>query len=90
VALAEFFFAIDLSHHAASREMFLDVVSRVLVQAGCAANGVILDALQAAIEDSASDVVASCRVTFVAQGGRLDIILSSAAGQLWQTTHSLA
>jgi type IV pilus biogenesis protein CpaD/CtpE len=86
VAPPEFFFAIDFSNHTASREMFREVVTRVLAQAGCGPNG-ILDALQAAVEQSAA---LPCRVTFVAQDGRLDIVLSSAAGQVWQTTQPLA
>ena len=69
--------------------MFLEVVTRVLTQAGCGSNGV-LDALRAAVENSSSAAVEPCRVTFAAQDGRLDIILSSAAGQLWQITQSLA
>jgi hypothetical protein len=85
----EFFFAIDFSHHAASREMFLEVATRVLTQAGCASNGV-LDALRAAVDSSSSAAVEPCRVTFAVQDGQLDIVLSSAAGQLWQITESLA
>ena len=89
MAPPEFFFAIDLTDHASSRELFLEVVRRVLAQAGCACNGTILDSLLAAIEKSSSGAVEPCRVTFVAQDGRLDIALSSAAGQLWQTTEPL-
>ena len=89
MAFPAFFFAIDYSHDAASREMFLEVVTRVLAQAGCGANGAILDALQAAVEESSSGAATPCRVTFVAQDGRLDIMVSSADGQLWQTTQSL-
>jgi hypothetical protein len=87
VAPPEFFFAIDFSHDAASREMFRAVVTRVLAQAGRGANGV-MDDLQEAIEKSSS-ATEPCRVTFVARDGRLDIIVSSASGQLWQTTQSL-
>ena len=89
MAAAEFFFAIDFHDHAASREMFRDVVTRVLAQAGCGSNGILLDALHAALEESSSGAGAPCRMTFIAQDGRLDIILSSAAGPLWQTTQSL-
>ena len=87
MAPPEFFFAIDFSHDAASREMFLAVVTRVLAQAGCGVNGV-MDDLQAAV-DKSSSATEPYRVTFVAQDGHLDISVSSNSGQLWQTSQSL-
>lgn len=83
MAATEFFFAIHLSDHRASRAMLHDVVSRVLSLTGC---DIDLDGLEAAVATTG----ATCRVTFVARAGRLDIVVASATDEIWQTTQSLA
>ena len=84
---AEFFFAIDLSVHDASLEMFREVVSRLLAQAGVHAgdSSKMMSELERAVAGAASR-----RVTIEARGGRLAILVTSATGEVWQVTHSLA
>lgn len=89
MALPEFFFAIDLSDHAATRELLREVVGRVLTQAGCGTDG-IPRMIDEVVAKGVSAGQQSCRVTFHARDGRLEIVVSSAVGQLWQTTESLA
>jgi hypothetical protein len=88
---AEFFFAIDLSVHEASLEMFREVVSRLLAQAGVDAgdSSRMMTELEQAVAAAAAGAV-SRRVTIEARGGRLAILVTSAAGEVWQVTHSLA
>jgi hypothetical protein len=90
VAAAEFFFAIDLSDDERSLEMFREVVSRLLSQAGLGAREAA-----AALTELENAVVPvpgakNRRVTLEARSGRLDISVTSPAGRLWQVTHSLA
>jgi hypothetical protein len=87
VAVPDFFFAIDLSG-GDSNDMFRQVVSRLLVQAGCAVDAApqIIDSLVAAIGGDPQ----GCRVTFAARNGKLDIEVTSAAGRLMQASHPLA
>ena len=89
---SEFFFSIDLSGQPPSAEMLRELVSRVLVQAGCASREVpsVVEALQTAITASASKGDRSCRVTFVAEDGGLEIAVSSSAGRVWHATHPMA
>jgi hypothetical protein len=88
----EFFFAIDLSDHEASLELCREVVSRLVAQAGFGAGDVsqMTAELQAAVISGMPAPAATCRVTIVAEGGRLEIVVSSSSGQVWQVTHSLA
>ena len=89
MAALEFFLAIDLSDHAASRELLRDVATRVLTQAGCGTD-LVPGAIDEVVAKSTSAGERRCRVTFEARDGRLDIVVSSAAGPLWQTTESIA
>jgi hypothetical protein len=88
----EFFFSIELSGQTASRDMLRELVSRILGQAGCAADTApaVVAALHSAVSRSASQGDASCTLTFLADGDRLDIAVSSSSGHLWQATHPMA
>jgi hypothetical protein len=88
VAAPEFFFSIDLSDQADSREMLAEVVARVVAQAGPGANG-LLKSVEAAIERSLP-AGPHCCVTFLAHAGRLEVTVSTPAGQIWRATESLA
>jgi hypothetical protein len=88
----EFFFSIELSGQTASHDMLRELVSRILGQAGCALDGgpAVADALHAAVVRSAAQGDPSCTLTFLAGGDRLEIVVSSSSGHLWQTTHPMA
>jgi hypothetical protein len=89
VAAPEFFFSIDLSEQAASRDMFADLAGRVSALAGPAADAA-LRGVHLALEQCAAQGQQQCRVTFRAQDGRLEVVVSTSAGQVWQGTESLA
>jgi hypothetical protein len=88
VAAPDFFFSIDLSDQAGSRDMLAEVVARVAAQAGPGANGV-LHSVESAIARSIPPGQ-SCCVTFLARAGRLEVTVSSPAGQIWRATESIA
>jgi hypothetical protein len=88
VAAPEFFFSIDLSDQAGSRDMFVEVVARVVAQAGPGANG-MLQSIESAIARSLRPGQ-SCCVTFLARAGRLEVTVSTPAGQIWRATESIA
>lgn len=90
MTVAEFFFAIDLSDHEASLDMFREVVSRLLAQAGLAAGEAskMMTELESAVAGAPAGVT-NRRVTLEARGGRLNILVTSSAGQEWQLTQPL-
>jgi uncharacterized protein (UPF0210 family) len=90
VAVSEFFFAIDLSG-APAADLLNEVVSRILQQAGGSADGApgTIAAVQAAVAEGGAVHQQSCRLSFVALNGHLEISVTSAAGRLWQTRHPL-
>jgi hypothetical protein len=90
VAVSEFFFSIDLSG-APAADLLHEVVFRILQQAGGSADGVpnTIAAVQAAIAEGAGTSQQSCRLSFTAVNGHLEVSVTSAAGRLWHTTHQL-
>ena len=90
MAVSEFFFAIDLAG-APAADLLDEVVTRILRQAGGSADGApgTIAAVQAAVAEGASMPPQSCRLSFVAVNGHLEISVTSAAGRLWQTKHPL-
>ena len=84
----DFFFALVVSG-GASREMLVDLVSRVLERAGSSGDGVTAlgDELHAAIAKGPRDQPVDVR--FSAEADRLRIVVSSQAGELWQTSRDI-
>jgi hypothetical protein len=91
VSASDFFFSIDLSGQPPPNDMFRELVSRILGQAGCAPQDVpaVVDALHTVVTASASKGDRSCRLTFVAGNGGLDIAVSSSAGRVYHATHPI-
>ena len=86
---SEFFFSIDLSGEPPSKDMFRQLVSRILKQAGCAARDVpvVIDTLQTAVTASVSKGDRLCRLTFSNGNGSLEIAVSSSVGRVYHATH---
>jgi hypothetical protein len=84
----DFFFALAVSG-GASREMLVDLVAHVLERAGGSGDGVAAlgDELHAAIANGPRDQPVD--VQFSAEAGRLRIVVSSQAGDIWQTSRDI-
>ena len=89
MAPPDFFFALAVSG-GAPREMMLELVARVLDQAGCAGDGAasLGDELHAAIAQAGRDQTVDVR--FSAEAGRLEIVVSSRTRAIWQTFRDIA
>ena len=88
----EFFFTIELSGRPASLDMLRELVSHVVAQVGRGDETVpaVVDAVQTAVARSAGAGASTCRLTFVARDGRLDVAVSSDDGPPWRTSHDIA
>jgi hypothetical protein len=84
----EFFFGLAVSG-GASREMLDDLVARVFERAGSSGDGVaaLSEELQAAIAKAPRDQPIDVR--FSAEAGQLKVVVSSPAGDLWQTSRDI-
>jgi len=84
----DFFFALVVSG-GASREMLVDLVAHVLERAGRSGDGAAAlgDELHAAITTGPRDQPIDVR--FTAEAGRLRIVVSSQAGDIWQTSRDI-
>jgi hypothetical protein len=84
VVPSDFFFALAVSG-GASREMLHELVAHVLEWAGSSGDGVAAlgDELHAAVASGPTDQTVDVR--FSADAGRLQIVVSSQAGAIWQT-----
>jgi hypothetical protein len=85
----DFVFALAVSG-GASREMLLELVAHVLDQVGCAGDGAasLGDELHAVVARAAREQPVDVR--FRAEAGRLEIVVSSRAGAIWQTFRDMA
>jgi hypothetical protein len=88
VVSLDFFFALAVSG-GASREMLDDLVARVLERAGSSGDGVAAlgEALHAALANAPRDQLIDVR--FSAGAGQLRIVVSSPAGDIWQTSRDI-
>jgi hypothetical protein len=84
----DFFFGLAVSG-GASREMLDDLVARVLERAGSTGDGVsaLGGELHAAIAKAPRDQAIDVR--FSAGSGQLRIVVSSKAGDIWQTSRDI-
>jgi hypothetical protein len=85
----DFVFALAVSG-GTSREMLLELVAHVLDQVGCSGDGAasLGNELLAAVTSGARDQPVDVR--FSAEAGRLEIVVSSQAGAIWQTFRDIA
>ena len=85
----DFDFALDIAaapdSNASVRELLSDLVARVLERAGAGGDATagLADAIQRAVANG-SRGSEGCRVQFQARDGRLRIVVSSRAGEIWQ------
>ena len=84
----DFFFGLAVSG-GASREMLDDLVARVLERAGSSGDGVAAlgEELHAALANAPRDQLIDVR--FSAEAGQLRIVVSSQAGDIWQTSRDI-
>ena len=84
----EFFFGLAVSG-GASREMIDDLVARVLERAGSSGDGVAAlgEELHAVLATAPRDQLVDVR--FSAEAGQLRIVVSSQAGDIWQTSRDI-
>jgi hypothetical protein len=84
----DFFFVLAVSG-GASREMLHELVAHVLERAGTTGDGVAAlgDALHAAVASGTRDQPVDVR--FSAAAGRLQIVVSSPSGAIWQTSRDI-
>ena len=84
----DFFFGLAMSG-GASREMLEDLVARALERAGSSGDGVgaLGRELHAAIAKAPSDQPIDVRFSVAA--GQLRIVVSSQAGDIWQTSRDI-
>ena len=88
----EFFFTIELSGRPASLDMLRELVSHVLAQVGRGDETApaLVGAVESAVARSGPPGASTCRLTFVAHDGRLDVAVSSGDGPPWRTSHDIA
>lgn len=88
MASHEFFFALEFSSQGAPPGLVEDLASQVLRHVGC--SGSLVPDLTQALEQATSGAAAGgprrCDVQFRAHNDKLEILVSSNGGRLWQET----
>ena len=86
----EFYFAIEFSGPGVPAGLLGDLTAHVIGHAGCAREEVadLPDALERAVAATGAD--RRCDVQFRANGGRLEVIVSSNGGLVWQTSRRIS
>jgi hypothetical protein len=91
VSAHEFFFALEFSSQGVPAALLGDLTAHVLGYVGCA--GVTLndlpEALQKAVAPGAAGGERRCDLQFRAHGGKLEIVVSSNGGRIWQTSRTI-
>jgi hypothetical protein len=90
VSAPPFYFALEFSSQGVAASLLRDLVAQVMQYVGCADAEVpeLSDALERAVEKSAYGE-RRCDVQFRAQGGTLEILVSSNGGRVWQTSRAI-
>jgi hypothetical protein len=92
VPSSEFFFAVELSSQGASSKLLTELASCVLGHVGSSAEAMpdLVRALQQAVATGDGVGERRCDVQFRAQGGKLEVLVSSNGGRIWQTSHVIS
>ncbi len=87
MASQSFFFALEFSSQGVPADLLGDLATHVLAHVGASKNAVpeLTVLLQKAVSQGAA-AGSRCDVRFQAQPGRLEIVVSSNGGRLWQTS----
>jgi hypothetical protein len=89
VTTKPFYFALEFSSQGASAELLGDLAAQVLEHVGLSTEAVpeLAGSLQKAVaEGGAAGADRRCDVQFRVQPGKLEIVVSSNGGRVWQTT----
>jgi hypothetical protein len=88
VSTQEFFFALEFSSQGVSASLLGDLASQVLGHCGCPSAAVpgLAEALQTALHEGTAAGAHRCDLQFRASSGRLDILVSSNGGRIFQTS----
>jgi hypothetical protein len=84
----EFFFALELSSQGAPPALVEDLAASVFRHVGCAQQEVegLSAAVEQAVEPGTAAGVRRCDVQFRARNGKLEVLVSSNGGRVWQKT----
>ncbi len=88
MALHDFFFALEFSSQGAPADLVEELAAQVLRYVGCvpAAMPELTQALEQAAAQTGSGGTRRCDVLFRAHNDKLDILVSSNGGRIWQQT----
>ena len=89
---AEFFFALEFPGQGVSAALLTDLASQVLRHLGSSVEGLpeLVEALRQSVAQEAASAECLCGVRFRARAGRLEILVSSNGGRIWQTSRTIA
>ena len=87
-----FFFSLELSSQGASAELIGNLADQVIRHVGAAADTLpdLTQSLQQAVAQDTAGVNRRCDVQFRAQPDKLEIVVSSNGGRIWQTSLPIA
>ena len=88
----DFYFSLEFSSQGVPAAIVEDLAGHVFRYVNCAEGSVsgLTQALEQAVEKSATGTPSRCDVQFRAQGGMLEVLVSSNGGRLWQTKIAIA
>jgi hypothetical protein len=86
VTTHDFFFALEFSSQGVPADLLEELAAHVLAHVGSSAAPMpeLTQALQTAVDKGTAAGVHRCDVQFRASGGKLDIVVSSNGGRIWQ------
>ena len=88
MASQPFFFTLEFSSQGVSAGLLGELTTQVLEHVGSSKEAVpqLVESLQQAVAEGAAGADRRCDVQFQAQRGKLEIVVSSNGGRLWQTS----
>lgn len=92
MASHQFYFALEFSSQGVSADLLDDLAAHVLTYVGSSKDRVphLTPSLQEAVAQGSARSDRRCDVRFHAQPGRLEIVVSSNGGRIWQTSVPLS
>jgi hypothetical protein len=88
VSTQDFFFALEFSSQGVSAELLVELAAHVLNHVGSADAAVpeLTDALKTAVEKGTAIGLHRCDIQFRGSPNKLDILVTSNGGRIWQTS----
>jgi hypothetical protein len=92
VAASEFFFALEFSSQGVSPALLSELTSRVLAHLGSSAEALpeLTEALSRAVSAGAAAGERRCDVQFRVRDGKLDVLVCSNGGRIWQSSRPIS